>query len=786
MRFLFILFTSLCLLSGNLIAQTRYSISGDVKDKTNNSISHAIISVENTTTGTATNNDGHYSLSLHPGKYTIQAAALGYKTQKKTIDLRKNETLIFVLEDVDVDLSSVEILGKSKSQQINEGSFTAKSLDVSQTASSLNNLNALVGKSTGIKIREDGGVGSDFDLSINGLSGNSVRYFIDGIPLTSMGSGVSLANYPINLVERVEIYKGVVPTELGADALGGAVNIVTKKAIKNYLDASVGAGSFNTYKADFNAQFTDSKSGIFIRPSIATNYSKNNYTMKGVEVWNASNQQFEKVNVKRFHDDYFSFLGQVTTGVRNKSWADLLTLTTSFSYVDTQLQTGAVQNIVYGKATRENKAYALSAQYQKNNFFLDRLSTTLYFAHTWDYSTVVDTAYRKYRWDGSYTESSRNEITGRGKSIRHINRPHTMARGNFNYLINNKHAINLNYMLDHVANDRYDEVDTEFVPAKDKLSKHIIGLSYTQNLWNNKLSNVLFIKDYLTHLSIKQQDLYFITNSTKVDPSSTKNYIGYGLASRYLLKDYLAIKASYEKTVRLATAREILGNGTTLYPNFALNPEKSDNVNVGLFGSIAIAPKHQVSYEVGYFFRQVKDYIRLVISDAEGTSQYQNVSDVTVQGVEAEVKYEYNNLIQLIGNINYVDQRDKTKFQANGKPSITYDNQIPNKPWFFANVELNVRKKNVFGQKNNLIKASYYYQYTHWFYLTWKGFGSLQSKATIPTQSTHSASVTYAIKNEMYNVSLECNNIFDRLSYDNYLMQKPGRSFFCKFRLFIN
>ena len=51
-----------------------------------------------------------------------------------------------------------------------------------------------------VEVREEGGVGSDFDLSINGLSGNSIRYFLDGMPLDTKGSGVSLANLPLSLI----------------------------------------------------------------------------------------------------------------------------------------------------------------------------------------------------------------------------------------------------------------------------------------------------------------------------------------------------------------------------------------------------------------------------------------------------------------------------------------------------------------------------------------------------------------------------------------------------------
>ena len=49
--------------------------------------------------------------------------------------------------------------------------------------------------------------------------------------------------------------------------------------------------------------------------------------------------------------------------------------------------------------------------------------------------------------------------------------------------------------------------------------------------------------------------------------------------------DPLAVKVSYEHSVRLPIARELLGNGTTIYANVALKPEKSNNVNLALFGT---------------------------------------------------------------------------------------------------------------------------------------------------------------------------------------------------------
>ena len=100
-------------------------------------------------------------------------------------------------------------------------------------------------------------------------------------------------------------------------------------------------------------------------------------------------------------------------------------------------------------------------------------------------------------------------------------------------------------------------------------------------------------------------------------------------------------KESFRIRIRkpLFIARELLGNGTTIYPNIALKPESSNNVNLGAFGTILLAPEHMLYYEVNGFYRDVNDYIYAVISESEGMMQYDNVSSVDIKGVEGEVRY---------------------------------------------------------------------------------------------------------------------------------------------------
>ena len=128
-------------------------------------------------------------------------------------------------------------------------------------------------------LEKHGGMGSAFNFSLNGFSGDQVKFFMDGIPLDNYGSSFTLNNIPTNMAERIDVYKGVVPIELGGDALGGAVNIVTNKSVRRYIDASYSYGSFNTHKAAVNTRFT-SKNGFVTNINAFLNYSDNSYKVE--------------------------------------------------------------------------------------------------------------------------------------------------------------------------------------------------------------------------------------------------------------------------------------------------------------------------------------------------------------------------------------------------------------------------------------------------------------------------------------------------------------------------
>ena len=103
------------------------------------------------------------------------------------------------------ELSDVSVVGKDRTQRLREGAFSVNAVNIGDKANSINDITEIINRTAGVKVRTQGGMGSDFDLSVNGLSGNSIRYFIDGVPLETKGAGMKFSDIPINLIQRIEI-----------------------------------------------------------------------------------------------------------------------------------------------------------------------------------------------------------------------------------------------------------------------------------------------------------------------------------------------------------------------------------------------------------------------------------------------------------------------------------------------------------------------------------------------------------------------------------------------------
>ncbi|WP_448138515.1 TonB-dependent receptor [Sphingobacterium siyangense] len=757
-------------------------ISGKVSNRNGQAVEGASLLVKSTQIGTVSATDGSFQLKLPSFKqYVIQVSAIGYLSQEKEIVLKPSDTskVDIMLERDARALKVVDVTGMTEKTKLVQGGFNVNAIETKSLANTTSDLNQILSRSTGVRVRESGGLGSDFNFSINGLSGKQVKFFIDGIPMENFGNSMSLNNIPVNLAERIEVYKGVVPVELGADALGGAVNIVTNQTVEKYLDASYSYGSFNTHRAALSGRYTDVKTGFTINAGGFYNYSDNNYLMRDVTVRLASGGN-EIKDAKRFHDAFRSTMGQVEMGFRNKTWADILLVGALYSSGYKERQTGAQQDIVFGQVHSRGNFFMPSLKYKKKDLFLNGLDVSVFASYAKDRTTSVDTSAAKYNWDGDIISTDKNFAEQGAFSLFKYTNKFFVIRTNAAYALNTGNSIDLNYSLTagrRTGINTYQGAGQENNPLDipNKLDKGVLGLSWQNRLFGERLTTSVFAKQYHIHSYIRSAVYYNGSGYVKEEADQSKDYYGYGIATRFKLTDGVGIKASFEHAYRLPDVEELFGDGVTVLANPQLKPEESDNYNLGIYYGIKIG-EHHLSVEASGFYRGAKDFINAVPGGIY--SSFINIGKVNITGFDGELKYSYQDWLNFTVNGSYMNALNADK------SSTVFEDRIPNQPWLFGNADLGLGKNDLFG-KDTRLQFNWFTQYTHWFYLNWPSRGFTEGKSRIPTQTIHNATLTYSFQQGRYNLSLESRNIFNETAYDSFRLQKPGRSFLVKLRYFI-
>jgi len=758
------------------------TITGKVLDSDNLALEGVSVRIKTLKIGTSTGTAGTFTLTgLKPGNYILQFTAIGYLSEEITVKAGIEATVAVSTVQLHKDsrqMETVNIAGKTERRKLAESGFNVNAIETKAYANTTADLNQVLSRSTGIRVRESGGLGSDFNFSINGLSGKQVKFFIDGIPMENFGSSMSLNNIPVNLAERVEVYKGVVPIDLGADALGGAVNIVTNQQVKKYIDASYSFGSFNTHRANLSGRYTAAKSGFTINASGFYNYADNDYLMKDVVVQQAAGNVTK--DVKRFNDGYQSVMGQTDFGFRDKKWADILLVGILYSSNYKERQTGAEQDLVYGKVHARGNFVMPSLKYKKTDLFVKGLDASFFASYAQDKTTTIDTSASNYNWEGQVISRDNNFAEQGAFAIYKYTNKFAIIRSNLAYVIDTHNSLSLNYALSagrRSGINTYPSAsqDGNALDVPNKLDKGIIGLSWQNQLLNDRLSTSVFGKQYRLHSYIRTAVFYNGSGYAKEEAANTSNFYGYGIASRYKLTDDAGIKVSYEHAFRLPEVEELFGDGFTVLANPQLKPEESDNVNIGLYIGKTVG-NHRFAAEVSGFYRNAKDFINAVPGGIY--SSYTNIGQVRITGIDGELKYNHTDLLSFTVNASYMNAVNTDK------SSTVYDDRIPNQPWLFGNADFSIGKNDLLG-KDSRIQFNWFSQYTHWFYLNWPSRGYAESKSLIPTQLVHNAALSYSMLNGKYNVSLESRNLFDARAYDSFRLQKPGRSYFIKLRYFI-
>lgn len=759
------------------------TIKGTVTDKNGNAIPFISVLIKETSKGVATNSNGVYQLTaMEPGHYTLTVSGMGFASKQKEVNLNpgQNLKLDFQLAEKALEMDEVVINGLSEASRLRESAKAITVVETKRAKLQTADLGEVLTQVAGINVRRDGGLGSGTRFSLNGLTDDQVRFMIDGIPLDFMGYSAGIGNVPVNLIDRAEIYKGVVPIALGADALGGAVNLVSsKKSSRTSGSISYQTGSFGTHRVTANGEVQLNDAGLFARGNAYYDYSKNNYKVD-VNVPDERGK-LREVSVRRFHDAYEAYGLRGTIGVQNRDWTDELSLEVFGNRYDKEIQNNNIMSIVYGEITSGEDNYGALARYR--NQFSDKFSLNASFGHTERQVTFVDTSKYIYTWfgdkvrdsEGNIKESKPGEL-GQATDLLTTNRS-TYGRFNFTYQLAQGHDLQLSSAPTRVSqniDERYLQVGQTVTPPDErrKTFSWVNGLAYNWKSENKTIENNLFAKDYVQEVSAEEQ-----TNGAPIDRDRQSHTMGFGDNIRYKPNKRWLFKASYEWATRLPRPAEIFGDGRLIRPNLNLKPERSHNVNLQIDYQNKPTASSNWNVSLSGFLRET-DKLILLLGNNEVFS-YQNVFAARSLGAETSAYWESpDDRFRVEVNATWQDFRNQSSKGAFGNYK---GDRIPNRPYLFANGKVNYRIPKLLTPRDDF-SIFLTNRYVHEFYRSWESVGLKKFKDVIPSQFVQNLGVTYEFPINGLTTALtaEVQNLMDTDVYDFFGVQKPGRAFYVK------
>ena len=677
----------------------------------------------------------------------------------------------------------VEVItrGDSRAQQLRESAQAVKVIETASAQSHTADVATLLARTEGVAIQRTGGTGSDARLSLHGLSGDQIRLFMDGIPLELAGFGLGVSTLPLSWIDRVDVYRGVVPIEYSIDALGGAVDFVSSQNYKrSRLAASLTSGAFDTYAATANGHYYDEATHLVARAGTFADYSKNDYVVTA----DVADEEggLSPTQVRRFHDRYRAFGAVAETGYVWRPWARQLLLRLYGTHFDQDVQHNTNMTVPYGEVTSAQTALGASLRYELRNIAGSPLDLTTVAAYSHRTLDFEDDSNWVYDWFGRRIferPEGAGEIEAFASDLTQWEH-RAFARLTLAWDIAREHTLRWVVAPDLTARtgrERLRVIPERIDPlsTKREVWKIANGLDYEFRGVDWGTEAHVFAKHYL-YEPTTDQVLVFDNSVERIEKSLHR--FGAGTALRQRLFDGLVVKASYEYASRLPRSDELFGDGVLVFPNLDLLPESGHNANLGARFDHDQEEYGALACEATAFLRYTENMIFELLSRDRVHSIFQNVAEVHTLGVDGIASWvSPRRFLSVQQNVTFQDQRNESE---EGRFSPLRGERLANRPWFFANTFAELRFAHA-GADNAALSIAYYLHYVHAFYAGSENATGDDSARRIPDQLTHDLSIGYTVEGPLkLAFAIDLVNIGDARVYEVLGVQKPGRSAFFK------
>lgn len=451
----------------------------------------------------------------------------------------------------------------------------------------------LLAEQPGIQMNRNGGMGQSSSLYVRGANSDQTKILIDGVPINSMDSSGSALRYlSLDNVDHIEILRGPASTLYGADAIGGVIQIFTRKPEPGlHFDSFLGYGTQNTQQANIGLSVGQDKWRVRVEG--------NRMSTDGIPA------EVGGLNQDAQADSYTNTGGSVAFTLLP---ADGHELGLSFR----QDQGRAYYSSGYTAATDSTYATDGTSTYnyytdftasQARLYSRDRL--TSFWKSTLQYGQSLD-------WQKFYSFWS-----PQGQFLQTINKQLSWQ---------NDVDLPLGKMLVALEHDgqKASSDNSQPLTAGNYISNNSALLGWKAD-WGNSRWQINGRHD---------------ANSIYGDKNTYSASYGYQITPEW------RAQASYGTAFKAPTLYQLY---IPYYGNANLQPETSHNREVGL-----VWERENQTASLTYYRNNVTNLINWVATDSYGDGQYQNVGQATLQGVTLSYKGRFGDW-RLRGSYDWLD-----------------------------------------------------------------------------------------------------------------------------------